>query len=182
MKKLVRVTAIASLSLAAAALADVVQAPKNQGLYIGGNIGVVDPSTPYADVGVDAGLQLGYRFNKNFRAELASSIMSSQSVYTSDVDLNTVLLMTNGYFDIDMGSPVVPFVGAGIGYINEEIANSYTDLTATESGLAYQGIVGLSFKLNCDLRLEFAYHYVASTNDILFAQNLFNIGLNYYFS
>lgn len=185
MNKLVAFAAAISLGLATMALADVAQAPKDKGLYIGGNLGLTNPSNAYANVGGDLGVQLGYRFDKNFRAELASSFMANQSNIYGDRYLYTGLFMLNGYYDFYTGTAVTPLLGAGLGYMSQEVDETYGNddyELASDSGFAYQGIVGLAFKLNKNFALDLTYHYVTSTNKDLISQNLFNLGFNYYLS
>jgi len=200
MKKLVliSVAGMASLGLAANALAggpDHVASANNSGFYAGVHGGVADAGgqssgyNQFLDTGYNAGAQVGYRFNKNFRAEVAATYMRQKmenSLLLNDANLDTTMLMANGYYDIDLGSAFVPFVGAGIGYYHQadafKVDNNTTLASSLDDQFAYQGIAGVAYHINKNVSVDAAYHYVGWTNNDGAHQNLFNVGLNYYFS
>lgn len=198
MKKLVLLTAVASVAVAASAFA-----ATNNGVYAGVNGGVAIPAGTTAQVdgisgtgfsklvktGFDLGGQVGYRFNKNFRAELAASYLRNSlntfnGLLQNSSHLNSGLFMANGYYDIDLGSAVVPFVGAGIGdiyqhgYVNTVIGN----VNKSENDFAYQGIAGVAYNVSQNVSVDVDYHYVGWKNSNGASQNLVNLGLNYYFA
>lgn len=198
MKKLVLLAAAASLGLAVSAVAGNVQVAANSGVYAGVNGGIAIPvgeSSGYSDAlntGWDLGAQLGYRFNKNFRAELAANYLRNNvntdftfGAVEDSSHVGTGLFMVNGYYDFDFGSALVPFLGAGVGLIHQagELDTVFGDISGSENSFAYQGIAGLAYKLNQNVSVDVAYHYVGWTNDSYGAsQNLVNLGLNYYFA
>ena len=79
-------------------------------------------------------------------------------------DASTLAFMMNAYYDINLGGPLTPYIGAGIG-----IARYSADFRATgiriddeDTKLAYQGIVGLSYQLTDSLALSADYRYFAT--------------------
>jgi opacity protein-like surface antigen len=81
------------------------------------------------------------------------------------------LALANVYVDLGTWWCVTPFVGAGIGASYNTISN-FMDINTATSGVAY-GVTaskwnfawavhaGLSYKVNSQLSLEFAYRYVS---------------------
>lgn len=96
---------------------------------------------------------IGYRFNKNFRADATfdyrpdadvSATNAASTGLTSEV--NGMTVMINGYFDLGNFSGFTPYVGAGIGYARLETSDQ-TGATAngdTSSNLAWAAMIGTS--------------------------------------
>lgn len=194
-------------------------APDNSGFYVNANGGlaVLSDANPYSNTGWDAGLAVGYRFNA-IRAEIAGSYIQQdvRSRFRSLPlalgfqagwgDLQMATLMGNAYYDFDFGSSFVPYIGAGLGWLhswskftisNPTIANSTIRINGNDNEFAFQGIVGLDYKITDNVRVGVSYHALAWTHSRLVGstdarisgtltnrnsfENLINLGLSYYF-
>ncbi|MDY6941714.1 MAG: outer membrane beta-barrel protein [Pseudomonadota bacterium] len=83
-------------------------------------------------------------------------------------------VMANAYYDFDLGSPVKPFVGAGIGaaQINADVDLGSVDVIDDDSTeFAYQLTAGLMFEVSPNLMITGAYRYQA-TSDAEFEDEL----------
>lgn len=75
-------------------------------------------------------------------------------------------VMLNGYWDINTGTKLVPYVGAGIGYANIRekayVSNQYDTQTAKdhEDNLAWQLSAGVSYEVTADIDAELGYRYI----------------------
>jgi outer membrane protein OmpA-like peptidoglycan-associated protein len=103
---------------------------------------------------------VGYGFGNGFRAEVEGDFTSStfskiyDSLYGTDATDGTEEkggVFLNGLYDFNVGLPIFPYVGAGIGYEltslghldNDE--NSFFKTNQTRGSAAYQGIAGVSY-------------------------------------
>jgi len=142
------------------------------GLYIGGGAGVnfmqpesVDGQTPHHSVGtrLDAGagpalsVSLGYGFGNGLRAEVEGDYRNNFFTGTGYGGQEQKMgVMANVLYDFWGVLPgVVPYVGAGVGWMNVKENNLYvtgSGLTATAnndstSAFAYQAILGVAFPI-----------------------------------
>jgi len=109
-----------------------------------------------------------------------------------DGELNAATLMLNAIYDFDLGmfgQRVVPFAGVGVGVaeVQNKVFGQLSNVPAfhapvqnvviddTEMALAYQGILGVAFKLTENLSLDLTGRYLA-TNDIEFGALTYNAG------
>ncbi|MFC7475950.1 OmpA family protein [Dankookia sp. GCM10030260] len=104
-------------------------------------------------------LSVGWGFGNGLRAELEGNYRTNQvdsatvpgrPASSSSPWLNTYGAMVNVLYDFRMGWPVVPYIGAGVGYGWNEIEKGTTigfPSTQTKGEFAYQGIVGLAYEL-----------------------------------
>lgn len=70
--------------------------------------------------------------------------------------------MANGYYDIDTGSAVTPYVGAGIGYASTKVRFNPSGVAIADDkdgSLAWQLIGGLSYRLSDNTELYTDYRY-----------------------
>ena len=197
MKKLAIVAGAASLALTAAAfaggpdVAPAAHAPAVQNnWYVGVNGGVAitaNDSSLYR-TGWNAGGQVGYKFNKSFRVEVAANYLSNHSrrlaaPLTGRIHQEIVLLMANGYYSLPLADNFSADVGAGVGYAH--FSNRFTapavGPTAKRDEFAYQGIVGLNYHINHNMTVGVAYHAIGFTNNGGQWMNLVNGTFNYYF-
>ena len=105
----------------------------------------------------------GYGFGNGFRVQLNMN-MYRDTVHEADVNsvdgdihyraygaARTYGPMVSGLYDMDVGLPVFPYVGVGIGYqwvkLNRDINTSGVSVGGTKGSFAYQIIAGLSYPL-----------------------------------
>jgi opacity protein-like surface antigen len=83
-------------------------------------------------------------------------------------------LMLNGYYDIDIDSPITPFIGAGFGVAFTKLENSHKEkynvsvdgvdyersLSKTKTKFAWNVATGVAYKLNNNMVVDFTARYV----------------------
>ena len=77
------------------------------------------------DFGFSAGGAAGYDFG-DFRTEAEFSFQSANFLHADKIDddtkaddnLTVMAILANGFFDLDTGTPFVPFIGIGVGAVN----------------------------------------------------------------
>ena len=94
---------------------------------------------------------IGYRFNKNFRADATLDYRPDADVSATNTagtgltsEVNGMAIMINAYYDIGNFSGFTPYVGAGIGYARLETSDQ-TGVTANgdiSNNLAWAAMVG----------------------------------------
>jgi opacity protein-like surface antigen len=136
------------------------------------------------------GLGVGYQFNHWFRVDVTGEYRGKANFHGLDIVRTTGgltltddyrasksewLVLANIYADLGTWYSFTPFVGAGIGASYNTISN-FTDTCATVSGcpggsvatgdtaskwnFAWALHAGVSYKVNSQLSIEFAYRYV----------------------
>lgn len=129
--------------------------------------------------------ELSYRINGTDRAAVTNTGIGPV-VSNPNGGFSTFAAMTNFYYDIDIGSLITPYIGAGIGGAYSE----YTTI-GDEVVFAYQGIVGASLDLGNNMEGFADYRYFGTTKveggDIGRAADIENrnhslmVGLRYHF-
>jgi opacity protein-like surface antigen len=76
------------------------------------------------------------------------------------ITLQTWSLMANAFYDVDLGYPVKPFIGAGLGLARHDVSN--TD--EVDVVFAYQGTAGLGWDLSDKTTIELAYRYFMTSD------------------
>lgn len=118
------------------------------------------------DTGYLLGLAAGYRFNTNFALEIEysrrvnsiSSLEVMQSDPLSKGDLKSNAFLLNGFYYFDNFSDVIlPYVGIGIGFLNDldyetEIRGFGKNHSLDGQAFAFQGILGVEFALFDNVR------------------------------
>jgi outer membrane protein OmpA-like peptidoglycan-associated protein len=128
--------------------------------------------------GYDVDASVGYGLGNGFRAEVEGDYINDKfnkgkaggvDYYTSGSERRYGVFL-NGLYDFDIGLPFLfPYVGAGIGYQEDDFHHFGTDgffLGKTKGTLAYQGIVGVSYPVAYvpGLSATVEYRYVALAN------------------
>lgn len=174
------------------------------GWYLRGDVGVShyqggkfsNPSLPNStfygeDLGSGgfAGVGVGYQFNSWFRADVTGEYRFSTGVTAQDRDqgggflgyerykghYSAGVFLVNAYFDLGTWHGITPFVGAGVGYAQ----NNMTGFdTSTQIILPFPGVsggtirdkshgnlawalhAGLSYDVTPNVKLELAYRYL----------------------
>jgi OmpA-OmpF porin, OOP family len=143
------------------------------GLSHPGDMSVRAPGLPGGSATIDrdegfiAGAAAGYQFGQ-FRAELNGDYsrngVKSASVggVTSSVGGHTqnISIMANGLYDIPLGLPIVPYIGAGAG------ATDFGDGSADKWGFAIQPIVGVSYSITPQISIAGEYRYLYGVDDV----------------
>jgi OOP family OmpA-OmpF porin len=149
----------------------IAQAQPVTGLYVGGGLGynilsnerigantVLGTNTGHMQFrGGFVGLgSVGWGFGNGLRAELEGDYYSNQM---KGVDNGTPVqgwenkygVMFNVLYDFELGFPVVPYLGAGVGYQWADwshVGGSLNLINSTEGSFAYQGIVGAALPIS----------------------------------
>ncbi len=101
--------------------------------------------------------ELSYRVNATDKSSVVNTGINP-IVTSPDGGFHTVVAMTNLYYDIDTGTIVTPYIGAGLG-------GGWAEYTSLGEHLvfAYQGIVGASINLGENLDGFADYRYLGTT-------------------
>jgi OOP family OmpA-OmpF porin len=125
---------------------------------------------------------IGWGFGDGFRAEIEGNYINnhlSTASLRDDPGASSSIsgeqaqfgFMANVFYDFNLGLPIVPYIGAGLGYQAVDINNYYgchgvttqSTCDATTGGLAYQAIGGIALPLDFltpGLSLTAEYRYL----------------------
>ncbi|HEX3974107.1 MAG TPA: outer membrane beta-barrel protein, partial [Stellaceae bacterium] len=133
------------------------------------------------DLGFIGGLAGGYQLGL-FRAEIDGDYSRNgiDSIHNSggSVGLNghtsNISFMVNGLFDIPLGLPVVPYIGAGLGATDFRADDvHFTGLAAglgsasvDRWGFAIQPIVGISYSITPQISIAGEYRYLYGVDEV----------------
>jgi opacity protein-like surface antigen len=91
--------------------------------------------------------------------------------FKGDGDFSATSVMLNGYWDFETGSPVVPYIGGGIGFANVSANNvkffengvrvRYVD--DDDNVFAYQLAAGIAFAIAPPLTLDLGYRFFGTS-------------------
>lgn len=133
------------------------------------------------DPGYALNLAFGYAFETGLRLEIDAAYRKSDvddvkidgfGTFDAAADLITFTSMANLYYDFDAArmsgdprgaSPVVPFLGAGIGVAIHEL-DFDSGGSETDAVFAYQGIAGLAFSVASHWRMTLTYIYLRTSD------------------
>ncbi|OCG66458.1 hypothetical protein A9G41_12570 [Gilliamella sp. Nev5-1] len=129
------------------------------------------------DYDVPARVELSYTLRGN--AEKKENRYNTYEDYrrrtTQKVKVRMNTLMLNGYYDIEIDSPITPFVGAGLGVAFTKLEHSHKEkwnvsvddgvdyersLSKTKTKFAWNVAAGAAYKVNNNLALDFTARYV----------------------
>ena len=172
------VTAVGCLIGAGAA-----NAQRHQGWYVGGGLGAtfandsdvegagVNTSSEL-NVGAMGALSAGFGFPNGLRAEVEGAYRKNDVDSTSGVtsgtgDIGVLSGLVNLLYDFDTGTPWTPYLGGGIGFGRLKVENltlpaGFGSADDDAHALAYQGIVGVGYRLAENLQLFADYRYFAT--------------------
>jgi opacity protein-like surface antigen len=118
------------------------------------------------DTGAVVGLAAGYRFNRNFAADLDYAYRSNDidkiegsggTTIADGGDLASVAIMANGYYYFDFADTWSPYIGLGLGFLQE--IDSDVQLTGVNSQkdledqvFAWQAMVGAEVPIDQNWR------------------------------
>jgi outer membrane protein OmpA-like peptidoglycan-associated protein len=129
------------------------------------------------DEGFIGGLAAGYQFGP-FRAELngdysqndikslrVGNLSAPVSGHTANISF-----MVNGLYDINLGWPVVPYIGAGVGATDLRFENvgagGLTSGSTDRWGFAVQPIVGVSYSVTPQISIAGEYRYLYGVDEV----------------
>ncbi len=152
-----------------------------------------------ADAGFGGSIALGYQWNESVRFDLELAYRSNDLdqikvggfgfTGTADVEgsVDTLAAMVNGYYDVDFGWPVLPYVGAGLGLAQVSIDSSTLSTDDSDTVLAYQGSLGLLYEISPQIAARFGYRLFMTADPEIkntegeYTANSFDLGLIYRF-
>lgn len=98
-------------------------------------------------------------YNKNADAKKTHNLYGR----LVNMEIESQSLMINGYYDIDTGSKLTPYVGAGIGYAKIKGKLSVlgeSPYSEDDNNFAWQVGAGVGYALNDKVSLDAGYRYV----------------------
>ena len=133
-----------------------------------------------------------------YRSADMDKISEGPNSASLDGDLTTWSLMANGYYDIETGSGIKPFIGAGIGFAKHTAEiNSVSGAPAEveeefvgeedDTVFAYQFTVGAAMAMSDAIDLDFAYRYFATADadfggeDVDYGSHNITVGVRFKF-
>jgi len=130
------------------------------------------------DTGFNVGLAGGYDYGMTrLEAEIAyrmndvDQINSEGETFSVDGDISALSFMLNGYLDLVTGSPVTPYIGAGLGVanvaanrvkVNVPGIGELSFIDDDDTVFAYQFSAGIAFALDRSMALDLGYRYFAT--------------------
>ncbi|MGH7093820.1 MAG: outer membrane protein [Stellaceae bacterium] len=178
-----KVLTLSALAAALCAPAAEAQAPAASGWYLGGEAGWTDLGSEEAHLptkkdaqawsdGFAAGVRLGYQFGglrieEEFRH--ATNDLDRIGLHPAEGARDAEMFMTNVLYDFDLGWPVSPHIGAGIGAVELHDGGHVPVLGITSFDnssdwvFGYQAIAGISYKLAAGLTADLDYRYLSTT-------------------
>jgi len=131
------------------------------------------------DLGFIAGVAGGYQIGA-FRAEINADYSENdvKNIHNAGGSVplrgNTanLSLMLNALYDINLGMPIVPYIGAGAGATDYRADNIRTAagtlVTGDRWGFAVQPIVGVSYSITPQISLAAEYRYLYGVDEVKF--------------
>lgn len=107
---------------------------------------------------------LGYAFANGFRVEGELGYRRN-NVDNGTGNAEAWTLMGNALYDFTTGTAFTPYVGAGIGGARLNFNNvpaGSTSIDDADTVLAYQGLAGVTYELETNLKLDLGYRYLTT--------------------
>jgi opacity protein-like surface antigen len=151
-------------------------------ISLGGLSGVVE-----FDPGFAVGGAAGYRFRECLRAELNLSYRQADVdkltalgyVLAGAGDVGAFTTLVNLYYDLDLGLPVTPYVGAGIGIarIDVDSVGAANVLVVNDDSIefAWNVMAGAALSVTDNVDLTLGYRFL-STTDAEFDATVVGVG------
>jgi len=125
------------------------------------------------DLGILLGGSVGVELDNNFRVEGEVAYRGSTSddgrvfLPGAELSVGAISLMGNGFYDLDINSPVSPYFGVGVGFafIRGAAENIFgSDDDDSDVVFAYQLMAGLSYELSPRADLFAGYRFFNTTD------------------
>ena len=156
-------------------ITDTTETPQKVDLDADGTADTAKEADWDLDFGFSAGGAAGYDFG-DFRTEAEFSFQSANFRHGEKIDndkddqkaddnLTVMAIMANGFFDLDTGTPFVPFIGIGVGAVNLSVKlNASEDATEPQFegsgwGFGYQANVGVAYEIVDAVALTLGYKF-----------------------
>lgn len=111
---------------------------------------------------IDSGWALigtvGHELSPDWRIEGEIGYRSNETDTGATIEITELSLMVNALYDISLSPNLDLTLGGGIGY-DETTFDIGGAAEASDSGFAWQGIVGMSWAMGSDTDLTFTYRY-----------------------
>lgn len=143
---------------------------------------------------------VGYRFGNGIRGEVQVAYRRNDLDTISLTAFNLVTITGNvdgrieaisgiasGFYDFNLGRPVIPYIGAGIGIASLKLKVDSTGFDDSETLFAYQFAGGGRYQVAPEIMLRAGYKYFATTDPKFgttegeYKSHAFEIGLSYIF-
>jgi opacity protein-like surface antigen len=108
-------------------------------------------------------IELGYRLN-DLDEIRGKGVFAGFGSAPLNGDISSLSLMVNGYYDIDLGASVTPFIGGGLGFARVALDSSDFGIDDNDTVFAYQFAAGVSFALNPKLNLDLQYRLFGTSD------------------
>lgn len=183
---------LVALSLPATVMAD------DGSSYIAGSAGLslprdmdLDGGTINSSIDLETGpaavISIGTGLMENVRGEIELGFRSNDAGSISGAsasgDTRSLSAMFNGFYDFDTGSNLTPYIGFGFGAARVSANGispvSGTRVDDTDTGFAYQGIVGAAYELNANWLATADYRYFSAPNLDFLSDNGTGLDSNY---
>jgi OmpA-OmpF porin, OOP family len=124
------------------------------------------------NVGVRGGYEWGpWRFEEEFRYQrngLGSLTVAGTSLPNVHGNRDAYAIMSNVFYDFDVGWPITPHLGFGIGAVELHDSSTQSPGVGAITGgddweLGYQGIGGIRYNISPSLAFDLDYRYLATT-------------------
>ncbi|MEM7517804.1 MAG: OmpW family outer membrane protein [Planctomycetota bacterium] len=130
------------------------------------------------DPGFMSGLAVGYRIDSNWSAELEYNYRSNDidtvdqdggGTFADGGDFASVAIMANAYYHFRPGERLRPYIGAGVGFLQEIDADldSLGVEASDRGGFAYQLMAGVSYELSGPWTMNVEGRYFGAGNSDL---------------
>jgi opacity protein-like surface antigen len=115
--------------------------------------------------------ELSYRANDTH--DLQMTIPRSRPGMAGNAERHSLAEMANLIYDFEVGLPVTPHVGAGIGaaQVTRNLSNRFGGTHDTVTVFAYQGIGGLRYMVLPSVALDIDYRYFATSGTTFTSTN-----------